>query len=83
MLRSKIYSKVGRKYNRDTLSAAVAAVKARRMTVSQASRDYLVPRKTLGTLPKHQMELSVSMGVRIALALVFDVICCIHVYSLL
>lgn len=45
MLRSKIYSKVERKYNRDTLSAAVAAVKARMMTVSQASRDYLVPRK--------------------------------------
>jgi len=87
MLRTKRYSKVERKYNRDTLSAAVAVVKARRMTVSQASREYLVPRKTLGTLcltlPKHLMELPVFMGVRIALALVFDDICCIHVYSLL
>ena len=49
MLHVKRYSKSERKYSRDTLSAAVAAVKAKRMSTSQASGEYLVPRKTLGT----------------------------------
>jgi transposase-like protein len=48
MLSVKRYTKRTRTYDNATLRNAVLAVKERKLTISQASRDFSVPRKTIG-----------------------------------
>ena len=48
MLSAKRYSKGTRIYDTATLRNAVLAVKERKLTISQASMDFSVPRKTIG-----------------------------------
>jgi hypothetical protein len=48
MLSVKRYTKGIRTYDNATLRNAVLAVKEKKLTISQASRDFSVPRKTIG-----------------------------------